>query len=407
MAILEGAWDCSDCSQQRIHGRNKTCTNCGAPRDVQATPDEAPYLPADTEVVTDPELLELAEAGADWKCDHCGHAANRGDSDRCDNCGQGHDEPDVSNPVVTYGDGVFADRLGARPLSEVPRAPKTRSEPNKRYGSQLAVEDTPPPVTPLTAWQEHWPKLAGAAAVLLVVLGGITLYNKFKTSAVELTVTSLVWERSVGVEEYRTLREEDWSVPDGGREIRNFQAVKSHEKVFSHYDSVPHTVTEQEYAGSKTETYACGTKTVDKGNGFFSTETEYCTRTVPQYQTKTRTEYRQVPVYNDVPVYDTKYEYDIERWIQHRWVTASEEAGGELGIKPYWPEVLDLGAKERVGLGRQEKYTVGIAFEYTYGKTSHWVVDLGYEQWSKLELDQVLIGYTRQDGTIVYIDWPQ
>ncbi|MEM9541261.1 MAG: hypothetical protein AAGA60_17405 [Cyanobacteria bacterium P01_E01_bin.42] len=94
-----------------------------------------------------------------------------------------------------------------------------------------------------------------------------------------------------------------------------------------------------------TETYTCGKR--DLGNGFF--EDKKCTRNV--YQTKTRTETYEEPVYRQEPVYDTLYTYEIDRWLRDRVEVASG-----ANKQPHWPEFV-LKAGEREGK-RSQTYKV-------------------------------------------------
>jgi hypothetical protein len=92
--IIELKWRCADCGRINL-GRYKECPEgCGSPREkgemlgmdgLDADDyDASGYNKAAS--VTDPALLALANAGADWFCSHCS-AGNRGDGEKCSKCG--------------------------------------------------------------------------------------------------------------------------------------------------------------------------------------------------------------------------------------------------------------------------------------------------------------------------------
>jgi hypothetical protein len=94
-------------------------------------------------------------------------------------------------------------------------------------------------------------------------------------------------------------------------------------------------VSEQVQSG--TQNYSCGT--TDLGNGYFQDRT--CTR--PVYQTRTRTETYQEPIYRREPVYDTWLIWEVDRWVPARTLTSR-------GTTPEraWP-VVRIGGAERTG----------------------------------------------------------
>lgn len=318
MAIREGRWDCPTCGTEGIRGRFTSCRSCGTPR-----PEGVRfYLPEDEPEVTEAELLRQADVGADWICEHCG-SGTRADLEECAGCGA----PRGSSPereTHEYDE------------DEVPRS-------GKRERRQAVP--TPPPSTGgrgrrLFRWGVGAAVAAGVIAIAV-------------PSKVPATVTDKSWERTVQVEEYRTVEEEGWSIPDGGRERRHWREVHHYDRVLDHYETRTRDVSERVRTG--TESYSCGKK--DHGNGYFSDKT--CTR--PVYETRHHSETYRDPVYRRVPVYGTRYRYEIERWLPERSVRAAGGARDE----PAWPET-HLGRKEREG-ERKEVYT--LAFRDKDGKT--------------------------------------
>lgn len=109
-------------------------------------------------------------------------------------------------------------------------------------------------------------------------------------------------------------------------------------------------------------------KYTDNGDGTFDE------KKVAVYKTVYDTEYRKVPVWDDIPIYDIKYYYEIDRWCYDR----TEKASGKTDT-PYWPE-FTLRSKERE-YGKSETYTVYFKTEEkTYSK------NFSYEEWKSYQL---------------------
>lgn len=432
--IKEGRWDCSHCTESGIPARHKACPGCGDPRSPHLDPEEATYLPQDAAVVTDKDLLDLANAGPDWYCGHCG-TTNRGDRTLCESCDRPRDADDTVERTRTYLSGVAAegaqfdspqdaederiedltsgydedeklvsdapdepDRL--RPLT-LPASALRRTgeiatrvagylkERNERQGRKLRI-----PTGPL---------LIGGVVVLFAVAlfacGWAIWTMFFKTEPVDLTVSNLTWERQVEVEEFRTFTESDWFLPAGGRIIRSYQDIHHYEEEFSHFEPKLHTWTERVWVGTEPVRTACGSRDVDYGNGFYGEETVYCDSSVDVYETVTHQEWRDEPVYVDVPVYQTRYEYEIDRWVFDHW----EIASGEVGSEPYWPEDFFLEDDQRRGDDRTEEYLVelhNVEHDRTYER------EADEDVWADLEEGEVVVGHVNRNHDLRDVDWP-
>ncbi|HET6764182.1 MAG TPA: hypothetical protein VFH27_10940 [Longimicrobiaceae bacterium] len=310
MAIREGRWDCPQCRAVGNLGRHTECPTCGASR----SSDTQFYLPEDAPEVSDAALLAEAEAGADWICEHC-YGSSRASEERCSQCGA----PRGSSPVVAEQD---------YDLDEVPTSGTDRRTP-----APVAAEPDPP--------TRKRNVRAGLVTVLAVIFGTCWFLNR--PYEVDGRVAALHWDRTVKVEEYRTVRESDWSVPPGGREVDHHRAVHHHNQVLDHYETRSRQVSERVQTGS--ERYTCGRRS--KGNGYYSDKT--CTR--PTYTTRYHTETYRDPVYVSVPVYATRYDFDIEKWVPGRVL---KEEGATTATR--WPAVK-LAANER-DAGHEEHYVV-------------------------------------------------
>ena len=429
MPILEGAWNCAQCTTKNISGTLKECPLCGDPHNDNLDPSEGYFLPTDARVMTNADELRRANSGPIWNCGKC-NTPNDGDIDTCGSCKQPRDSDDFVSPVTRYVSGVDAqgstlsnpaqletdwvnatlqrsDKL--QPLADspviqpvrtlhsrdLPRSGKPQYENNTsnnrpvfRLGGTALLSRVKTPRVMLGI---------GLGMVLGVLLfGARTVYvNYFATETVDLTVSSLSWEREVEVEEFRTLTRQDWSVPGDGRVLSSSREIRSYRQVLDHYETKTRQVPETKQTGTRTESYACGSTTVNNGNGSFSQQTTYCNRSVPVYTTTYRTESYQDPVYRDEPIYDTKYTYEVDRWVTDYFDRASGQSG------PYWPKPELEGERQRVGDERRSSYVVilideeGRAFKREVGEST----------WSHARTGMMIEGEQTRKGTLKDIDW--
>lgn len=333
MAIHEGRWDCPSCQTQGLLGRDRECNQCGAPR-----PEGVRfYLPKDAQPVKNPAQIAVAKAGADWICEYCG-SSNRTTQSQCVECGAPQSQ--VTQAVRDYR------------LNEVPRSgERTPSQPVSISLPPVSRLQSPPPRRKL-----------GAIGICLAIAIGIGVFL-FQPISLDATVSGLSWERTVKIERLTTVTESDWSVPTGGRILSQEEEIRRYEQVIDRYETRTRDVSEQVQVG--TESYVCGTR--DLGNGFFEDKT--CTRAI--YETRTRTETYEEPIYRDEPVYDTKYTYEIDKWLPDREAVATGEEKSA-----YWPE-FTLETDEREAQ-RTEKYQVRFLDEK--GKT--YTLKMEEETWN-------------------------
>jgi hypothetical protein len=256
-------------------------------------------------------------------CEHCASSA-RATQDVCPGCGA----PRGSSPtqaVTTYG------------MADVPRdgeRPERRAVPPE---AAAAIPPTPP------NRPRSW--LKRGAVAMLALLG----WCYFRPHEVTATVAEKSWERSLEVEAYRTVRESNWDVPSGGRTVNSYQAIRSYRQELDHYETRSRTVSEQVQTG--TRTYTCGQK--DMGNGYFEDQT--CTE--PEYETRSHEESYQEPIYRQIPIYDTKYDYDVERWVTDTVLVVQGKADHPSDADtPTWPQPR-LSERRREG-ERKEKYVL-------------------------------------------------
>jgi hypothetical protein len=331
MAVREGRWDCQYCGTTGILGRHKACTNCGRSR-----PEGTKfYLPKDGDEVAEEKLVEQAKIGPDWVCQFCG-SSNPANIDICASCNAPREGASPKQAVKEYA-------LGAAPTS-----------------GDMDLDQ--PPERPAMIAPAQKSKVAPALGVAGVIGGVLFLafclllaFLVFGSRDAEATVSGFSWERTVAVESFQTVTEEDWEVPEGGRILSQQEEIHHYDQVLDHYETRTRQVTERVQVGSRT--YVCGQR--DLGNGFF--EDVECTE--PVYENQTRTETYEEPIYNQVPIFQTKYTYEIDKWVVVRTETA-----GDSDHAAAWPETnLDEGEREGE---RTETYIVYFTGED--GKTYEW-----------------------------------
>lgn len=319
--LREGRWVCTYCGAE-CRGRDESCagldggSGCGASRQ----PGDRFYLPGQSPYLTDPDLIADARSGADWNCDHCG-GANKGairshPVTACAHCGNGRDVTDPDNVTRNFSPG------GAPASAEALR--QTRPDPRAAAG--------PSGNAARSAISHVRLALIGAALLAVFFLLWSVL---FATYPAQVPVTAISWERSITVEALRTLTQEGWDAPTDARIFDRDRRVRSWRDVLDRMETRTKQVSEQVQSG--TQNYSCGT--TDLGNGYFQDRT--CTR--PVYQTRTRTETYQEPIYRREPVYDTWLIWEVDRWVPARTLTSR-------GTTPEraWP-VVRIGGAERTG----------------------------------------------------------
>lgn len=307
--LIEGRWDCKYCGKKGIRGLAKYCPGCGHPQDKDVKfyiPDEIEYL--------DEETAKNYGKGADWVCGYC-NSYNRYDANYCINCGGPKEEME--------GD-YFS-------VQKPEHTPEDKIEDN--------VPDSNPSEPPVPKKKSKFGIFGAALAAILVIIAGVMLLSPKNMDA---TLKDKSWQRNIAIEDYITVQESDWDVPDGGRIYDQKEEIHHYDQVLDHYETV-----EEERTRTVQDGYDTYTNYVDNGDGTFSEETVQ----TPRYITETYYETVEKPVYKDVPIYATKYYYEIERWQETRNVTTEGKDDA-----PYWGE-LNLTGQEREG-NKTENYNL-------------------------------------------------
>ncbi|MFW6183941.1 MAG: hypothetical protein ACOC8X_09110 [Chloroflexota bacterium] len=341
MAIREGRWDCQYCGAKGLLGRDKVCPNCATSR-----PEGTKfYIPEDEAAVEDEKLLQQARKGADWICEYCS-SSNPADLDACRHCAAPREGTSPQQEVKQYAPG------------EAPRSgDMTVPDPHEKYRQEPEPE-------PARKERPRWlaPAIAGGLLLLALLCGFLFL----RSDNVDVTVAGVSWERTVVVEALETVTEEGWDVPDGARLLDEREEIRRYDQVVVGHETKQREVSEEVQVGERT--YVCGQE--DLGNGFF--EDIECTE--PVYETQTRMETYEEPVYQQVPVYDTMYTYEVDKWVEAR----IEKAEG-IDLQPQWP-ALTLAENEREG-ERQERYRI----VFVDGEGKEYAMQLPHNEWLQFE----------------------
>ena len=335
---IEMTWRCSACETVNL-GRHKICQSCGDPKGADER-FEMPESTARAATVTDPELLKLAMAGADWRCSRC-DAHNSGGRASCSQCGATR-EATLSRPAPSPPDTSLDDDF--TPQTSSPRVP---------VGLFVAF-----------------------AVYALLILGGWFLKGWLDERPRDVVVSEIFWATTVHVERYAAYPHEGFaeSRPEAAIDVvPKGQRHHHDEQILDGYDTQHYTETVPD--GFRTETYqeqvVCGEDCVEipqtcsetctpDDNGFATcTETcsgggrsctpQYCsetrTREVPKTREEPRT--RQVPRYRYEPRTAEWYVWRLWSWAPNRTL---EERGDTLPVR--WPD--DAAVQLGVGLAEGE-----------------------------------------------------
>ena len=367
---IEGYWDCPQCGTKKIKGRYRYCNSCGKPRGKETKF----YMIETDNYVEDPDAFSNEP---DWYCSYC-QSLNPSGSSCCESCGSSQEDSDKN-----YFDLLEEERL---------KQLKREEEKNNYFENDDIVESSSSDEIGYSLNEDHeynnkpirshddkrklpidfgWLiKLTVVFSYFFIVIA--LLFSFIMPKEASLKVTDKSWERSIEVQEYKTIRENDWSVPTGGRVAYTQDEVHHKDKVIDHYKTV--TVEESERYISGYDEVVTGYR--DLGNGSFDEITE----NQPVYDIRYWTEEKQEPVYEYIPVYQTKYYYDIDRWVHKGY----EKTSGS-NDDPYWAKLNLVHGVEREG-NRTETYK--ILTEDQKGKAKTYT--LSFETWSQIEKGDVL-----------------
>lgn len=393
--IIKGYWDCPYCGRKDIDGLVDECPGCGrhTPENIHyhlkngfvPEPGKHYSKPLASETVTDEELQKtgISKEECDgnhkkWVCSYCNSLNNYAD-ESCTSCGSPKSEASLE-----YG---MKKRKTESAHAEENTEEKHHSELNHNDYSYEQQTFTKPEKSNILDNIKDFISHSGVA-VLVVLVACVLFGILFWPHEEIITVNGFSWERNISIEEYRTVKESDWSVPSGGRVYDERTEIKTYVSVIDHYETVTELKTRQVIDHYETSyTY------VDNGNGTFTEQSHQ----TPVYTTETYTETHQEPVYRQDPVYDTKYYYEIERWVD----SGEDYPSSGNDKEPYWNEDYVLTDNER-DTSRSEYYYVHFDNNLKSRKD--------YKDWMELEIGNQfkrtynIIGITYKSDTVDEIE---
>ena len=322
-----GYWTCDYCGEEN-RGDSKTCHGCGKTRGKDIK------FYTDSKTKSEPRVYtERKEKGPDWHCSYC-DSLNPDSESFCKNCGHPRDEEDKD-----YFD-LHPERNAVK--SEPVYKPAIFNFDEARHATRV---------------------LTVTVLVFIAVLG---LVFFLIPSTRDVTILDKSWERQVEVEEYRTVHEEDWSIPAGGRMTGSYSAIHHYEDVLDHYETVTKSRSVADGGHYESDGYT------DNGDGTFTERSHWVTDYKTEYYTD------EEPVYRSEPVYQIKYQYDIERWVFDHYETTS----GHLD-EPYFAEP-ELDSTHRTS-ATIETYRVTATYEKR-GKNVNSVYTMDLADWQKVDI---------------------
>ncbi len=391
--IRHGVWDCKHCGAIGIPKSALLCPNCKATRPINVKF----YLPENAPIVTDANEIAQALVGPNWICSACS-GDNTNDHDICVHCDAPRGSSKSRETHVYQGDaphsaeearirlGEKDETVGSSSFHPVDQesstgsvgfvSPSDSSSSNGLYTSP--VQDFSSSVGETSPYGSSFERKSASnfgkwfiIAAVALIIGGLFF---FLTRTHELTakVTSFSWSRNIYIQVVNTVREEDWSVPIGGRQISVTQKQSGTKQVFDHNQRVP----KQVIVSDGTEYYKCDTENKDLGNGDFEEVDVMCTRQLSHEETV----YETVPVYRDEPVYADWYTYDIEKWVNARIVSTSGSSQTDPG--PFWGKfTLAQGGYRNVGAERVDHEDEDYIVTLTSSEGKQYTRFVSYNEW--------------------------
>lgn len=332
----EMAWDCATCKIQN-QGRDKICSNCGKPLEVEEFHD---LLDRPTKVET-PKLLAQATAGPDWECRYCGSHQQRGNGE-CAVCGAGKDLSHVKSLVskTTYEEDIHARH-------EIPPDAPSMEIVEYRQNEKRKKESS------LRRTQRIKSVFFIAIAIAFLTTFILLIIWLLTPKYVDAKISDVYYQHIVHIEKKVIVREHGFS-PDSD----SFDVEKDGEKIH-HYDSIPDGFTKEPCKIKVKDPEYCYTTPVVAGtpnctsqkNGF-----KKCTKVTTGGDKKCEPRSHledskcKVPAFRKEPVRRTWYTWKLEKWIWNRSIPMS---GHTNEVK--WPSDEEI-ALSNDGFERAEKH---------------------------------------------------
>lgn len=345
--IVEGRWKCPYCGTEEILGRYQSCPNCGRQRDK----DFKPTLPKNIKENYIPEEnAKNLNKNPDWMCSYC-QSYNSDNDETCSCCGASRTESsgnyfDIQNN--SNSESKNSNSEISVPISEEDIEKNTPKNSKNKFMNFVS--------------SSSFKFIIIGLVLVLFTIGLIALVSPKK---VTMNVSGVSWSRTIDIEKYQTVNESDWSLPQNARLLYSNEEIHHYDTVLDHYETKSREVAKERITGYNTYyTYN------DLGNGYFEEEEH----SEPIYETYYETEYYDEPVYKEVAVYQTKYYYEIDKWLYERSV---ETSGNDKN--PYWGD-LNLKSNEREGYKSQKYQITGMVNK----KEKTYLVS--FDDWNKIDI---------------------
>ena len=350
--IIEGVWDCVYCDTKRIRGSLDRCPVCGKTRGI-----DTKFYIADPKNYVDEEKAKKISKNPDWLCSFC-DSLNSDNINICPNCGATRTESEKNYFTMHQKDNKNNTDSQHNDSEKITNDTDLNKHTANIYQNSSDNNNYSFNEEKVISKKKNFKSILPFCIPIGAIIALIALFTfLLLPKNVTATVDSFSWERTITIEEYKTVEESDWSLPSTARLQYQQREIRSYNQVIDHYETKTRTYTEQVI--DHYETRVTGHR--DLGNGYF----EEITQQVPVYRTETKTETYEEPVYRQEPVYDTKYYYEIDKWV----LKNKEKSEGN-DKSPYWPK-FTLNNNERQGertstyyiycttsKDKQEKYTV-------------------------------------------------
>lgn len=230
--LVEGLWDCPYCGSKKIRASLKNCPHCGHPQDENTKfylPDAITYVPE--------EEASKISRNPDWRCSFCG-SLNKDTDNNCRSCNATKEDSEKNYFEMRQEQGEKAKNAshysGRNTVGNTEENTKNYEESsfstqsyssNARSGFNLKAV------------------IAGLLGLTGIGLILAFIVSLFIPSLKEVTVNDFKWERSIGIEEFITCNESDWSLPSDARLQYTQSEIKEYQPIIDHYKTVTETKT--------------------------------------------------------------------------------------------------------------------------------------------------------------------
>ena len=347
--LVVGYWDCDSCDTKGISGTIRDCPNCGKPRDDNTKF----YLNKDKIVHVSEEKAKTVNRNPDWICEYC-NSLNSDNEKFCVSCGSARTKENLN---------YFENHEVKKRKEETKKSVNTTSPPqNESFQRKESVKLSSTTTSP--KFPTRYVLITLAVCVLIV-----GLVYLFIPKTQEILIQELSWEYSINVEKFKTVEENGLTLPSDARLHYTKEEISHYRNVLDHYETRTRQVQKERISGY--EEYVSGYK--DLGNGYF----EEITSQRPIYETYYVTETYKEPIYRSEPVYQTRYYYEIDKWVHERTVTTNGNTK-----ETYWGDV-NLQKDERISSKNEAYFVAGLNTK----KEKQQKIQVSFEDWNLVAVD--------------------